>query len=287
GPHPFWGGRPQALHVSIETARQDMFELLLDWGADVDGSNDGYEQSSPLMLTFLWKQPEMSEALLARGAKVALVEALLMGDDDLVARLLRRSGPDLGKLRPNGGSILAMARTPFAIDRLLELGAPRELPDRWSTSPLEAMSRLGPAGRRLYRHLLAKGFEANVQEYARMGDRESLACIFDADPARVTAHEVLAEAAGFGHHKLVEWLLARSAHVNSDRAGAWSALHSAAWEGDMRMVKLLVEAGANVHARESAHNATPAGVARAAIEVTNNPACEGVADYLDGVAGLD
>ena len=38
GPHPFWGGRPQPLHVAIETKRRDMFDLLLDAGADVNGS---------------------------------------------------------------------------------------------------------------------------------------------------------------------------------------------------------------------------------------------------------
>src|SRR5258707_1220378 len=25
GPHPFWGGRPQALHVAIESGRRDLF----------------------------------------------------------------------------------------------------------------------------------------------------------------------------------------------------------------------------------------------------------------------
>ena len=27
GPHPFWGGRPQALHVAIERGRRDLFDL--------------------------------------------------------------------------------------------------------------------------------------------------------------------------------------------------------------------------------------------------------------------
>ena len=50
GPHPFWGGRPQALHVAIETKRRDMFDLLLGAGADVDGRNDEYDLWSPLMM---------------------------------------------------------------------------------------------------------------------------------------------------------------------------------------------------------------------------------------------
>ena len=50
GPHPFWGGRPQPLHVAIETKRRDMFDLLLGAGADVNGTNDEYDHWSPLML---------------------------------------------------------------------------------------------------------------------------------------------------------------------------------------------------------------------------------------------
>jgi len=283
GPHPYWPGRPQALHVSIETSRQDMFDLLVESGADVNGSNESYEQSSPLMLTFLWDQAQMRETLLTRGAKIGLVEALLLRDDARVASILRRSSSNVAKLRPNGGSILAMARTPFAIDLLLELGAPPDIPDRWGTAPLEAMSRLGAAGQPLFQHLLGKGFDASPREYARMGDRNSLAKLFERHPESVRAHDVLAEAAGFGHYDLVEWLLAHGAHVNSGEEGAWTALHSAAWEGHLQMVKLLVAAGADLSATESRHDSTPARVARAAIAVTNNPACEEVARYLDGV----
>ena len=43
GPHPFWGGQPQALHVAIETNRRDMVDLLLARGADVNGTNDQYD----------------------------------------------------------------------------------------------------------------------------------------------------------------------------------------------------------------------------------------------------
>ena len=32
-PHPYWGGRPQPLHVAIEVKRRDMFDFLLEHGA--------------------------------------------------------------------------------------------------------------------------------------------------------------------------------------------------------------------------------------------------------------
>ncbi len=62
-----------------------------------------------------------------------------------------------------------------------------------------------------------------------------------------------------------------------------SALHSAAWEGDLPMARLLVEAGADARARDPEHGNTPAGWARVAAEVTSNPRCADVADYLDSV----
>src|SRR6478735_2698852 len=74
GPHPFWGGRPQPLHVSIDTKRRDMFDLLIAAGADVNGNNEQNEHWSPLMLTVHWDQREMRRVLLERGARVGLIE---------------------------------------------------------------------------------------------------------------------------------------------------------------------------------------------------------------------
>jgi hypothetical protein len=53
-------------------------------------------------------------------------------------------------------------------------------------------------------------------------------------------------------------------------------------EGDLRMVKMLVEAGADRNLREAEHGGTAAECARASVEVTNNPSCAAVADFLDG-----
>jgi ankyrin repeat protein len=89
GPHPFWGGRPQALHVAIEGKRRDMFDLLLERGADASGTNDSYDHWSPLMLAMDRDQPEMRDELLRRGARIGLPEALMMADDDRVEELLR------------------------------------------------------------------------------------------------------------------------------------------------------------------------------------------------------
>ena len=146
GPHPFWGGRPQALHLAIEGKRRDMFDLLLARGADVNGRNDGYDHWSPLMLAIDRHQADMQADLRRRGATVGLVEALMLGDDGAVDAILGQ-GP-LPAITPNGGSLLASRATTFAVDRLLALGAATDVPDRWGSLPIDAISRKGAAAGR-------------------------------------------------------------------------------------------------------------------------------------------
>ena len=282
GPHPFWGGRPQALHVSIETKRQDMFDLLLATGADIDGDNRLYDHWSPVMLAVSWNQLQMQAKLIERGARIGLLEALLLGDDDLVERLLR---PGLAAVPPDrpSGSILGLARTPFAIDRLLDIGASPEGTDRWGASAIETLSRLGPKGRPLVLQMMKRGLEAEPQEYARLGDRDALAALYEMKPEAVRSEAVLMGAVDFGHHDLVEWLLSRGANVNARAtdASGQTALHSAAWNGDLRMTEILIAHGADISARDEEHNATPQTYAEVSIKVSNNPKCADVVAHLE------
>lgn len=279
GAHPFWGGRPQPLHVAIEGGRRPMIELLLEHGADVSGTNDQYDHWSPLMLAIDRNRPDVIEELRRRGAKIGLTEALMLADDARVDELLRDGLPSYA---PNGGSILSFARTPHAIDRLLDLGADTQTKDRWGSSPIDAMSRLGRRGQPLVRHLIARGVPASPREYARLGDLDTLSRVIANDPSIAKQDAVMMGAVDFSHHELVEWLLAHGANVNAraDAQARQSALHSAAWNGDVRMVELLVNHGADVHARDAEYNASPLGWAETSIVVKNNAKCEAVAAYL-------
>ena len=284
GPHPYWGGRPQPLHLAIEGKRRDLFDLLLERGADVNGANDGYDHWSPLMLALNRKETGMRDELIRRGARIGLLEALLLEDDARVDQLLRADG--LPPIAPNAGSILAFARTRFAIDRLLELGAPTDTADRWGSRPIDALSRMGPSGRDLVRYLESKGVMASPAEYARMGDRDTLARLIAADPSVVRLDAVLMGAVDFRHYGLVQWLLEQGANVNarSNAQSRHTALHSAAWNGDLTMVKLLVQAGADIAARDEQYDGDPAGWAETAVEVENNPVAGDVAAYLRSLA---
>lgn len=285
GPHPFWGGRPQALHVAIETTRRDMIDLLLDAGADVDGDNALYEYWSPVMLTVSRDLPAIRRDLIARGAAIGLLEALLIGDDEEVESLLKDGPAAIPAGRPSG-SLLALARTPFAIDALLDLGVSPDGTDQWGSSAIETLSRLGPKGRPLVLRMMQRGITAEPQEFARLGDLETLDVLCAANPEIARDDAVFLAAVDFGHREIVEWLLARGADVNARSPGGArnTGLHSAAWNGDLAMVRLLADNGADIAALDDDFETTAQTWAEVAIEVTDNRKCAEVAAYLESLA---
>lgn len=284
GPHPYWGGRPQALHVAIETNRRDLFDLLLAAGADPNGRNGEYDLWSPLMLAIHRDRADMRDALISRGARIGLVEALLLKDDAAVDVLLADGLPAMA---PNGGSILAFARTPVAIDRLIELGAPIDLKDRRGVTPIEAMSRAGADGGGLVRHMMARGVTPDPEAFARLGDRDMIAALAESTPEVVRRDAVLMAAVEHRRHELVRWLLGQGANANARNPGLsrQTALHNAAWNGDLDMAQLLVEHGADLRARDGEHDNTPRGWAETSARITNNPRCMDVAAWMAAQGG--
>jgi hypothetical protein len=282
GPHPFWGGRPQPLHVAIETNRFPMVQLLLKAGADVNGTNHEYSYWSPLMISLAEGRTRSKRCLLKRGAKVGLAEALAMGDDALALRLLKKGRAALPEHPPSDGSILMFARTPAAIDRLLALGVSTTATDKWGATPMDAFSRKGKKGAPLVRHLHARGVPVDAEIFARLGDRKTLARKVADDPAIARDPLVVKAAVDFGHRALVGWLIDRGADPNarSTRTSRDTCLHSAAWNGDLPMVELLLARGADPRAHDAEHDNTPAGWAETSIGITNNEECRAVAERL-------
>jgi hypothetical protein len=239
------------------------------------------------MLTAQRGRARMREALLARGARVGVVEALMLEDDTRLAAILAGGATALPARAPNAGSVMMFARTPFAVDRLLALGVSMDDRDRWGTSPIEAFSRLGARGSALVVMLIARGVAASPDVHARLGDLAALEAAAAQAPAAVRDDAVLMAAVDARQHDVVSWLLAHGASANA-RATAQSrqtALHSAAWNGDQRMVDTLLAAGADPLARDEEHDSTPRGWAETSLVITRNPAAGLVAACLAAIGG--
>ena len=256
GPHPHWGGRPQPLHVAIESDNRQAFALLLGAGASVDGDNQQYDGWSPLMVSIHGKHKAMRDELIRRGAKIDLIVALMLGDDRRVTRLLKDPTVLQGPF-PNHATPLHFARTAKSARLLISRGVDAFAKDKYGkTAP---------------------------QLWASMQKPPALLLRL-AGSLGVKPPSDIFWAVEHGRLPQVRKLLKAGADVNSrsPSGSGGTLLHNAAFDGNLAMVKLLVAKGADLNALDREHGNTPAGWARFALKAFNRHSCKAVAEYLEG-----
>jgi ankyrin repeat protein len=205
-----------------------------------------------------------------------------------IARLLLEHGADVDSmtLGPNGGTtmglVLTSARASDAnvsgplIDLLRERGAALDLgtsqstiPD-WSADNILDVSLANHAPRAAEK-LIELGAEPDVCSAAALGRMDLLARFFTpAGHLRVRPHRqgvLLSEPDAIGLALLFAYVRRRSNAVDFllEKDGNWNmtgvkngaALHRAAWDGDLAMVKRLVAKGADMSNRDNPFSSTP------------------------------
>jgi ankyrin repeat protein len=257
GPHPRGIGRSQPLHVAIELDNAFAFKLLLKAGANVDGDSRQYDGWSPVMLTIHWKRAAMLDELIRRGAAIDLIAALMLGDNRRVAKLLRNPTVLLQPV-PNAATPLHFARTLKAARLLLARGGNLGTKDKYGKTAPQYWAELQPRSFGLLR--LADS----------LGARPAW------DIFKAVEHRQRAEVRQLLRTK-------EDANARFPAGSRQTLLHSAAWNGDLAMTKLLVSKGADLCARDREHNRTALDWARYALDSFHRKSCKAVAEYLEGL----
>lgn len=290
GPHPAWGGRPDALQLAAERGRVEIARLLLERGVGVEGRAEGYGWS-PLQLAAHWGHPQVAELLLENGARLDIASAALLGDTDGVARLLEED-PSLATAPAlDGAPPLHHAGTPGVARILLARGASLESVDPRGAAPLDSALTRGPRGRSVAALLIERGARPGPCQLAALGWTERLLGMLDADPGalsfrrRIGVHEVvgtpLHAAVHAGHGALAAVLIRRGADANARADMGQTPLHLCATAG---LARLLVAAGADPAAADDEHGTTPLTWARVGLDIHgDSPGRRRLVEYLQKV----
>lgn len=269
GPHPYWGGEPNALEVAIEWGNLDVICALLDAGAEPNETSPKYGNWPPLLLAIhrgrLRGHTHIAPYLIERGAHVDLIAAAGLG---LLDRL--PAFQDVNVRGPNHSTALHWATNVEVVEWLRARGADPDARDQHGNPPERSAAGDRPdVARSLLR---AKGTDADIHLAAAMGDVERVGALLDADPtlnarqtyqwdsvANFSGGLPLHIAAIHGRINVARLLIDRGADVNAHCLSGATPLHYTAWKGMVEMAGFLLDHGAQVNALDPQFRATPLG----------------------------
>ena len=185
----------------------------------------------------------------------------------LEAGLLGESHEQSPPVTPLSAAI-EMQAGPELTGLLLEYGAAPDVPGPDGRTPYQQAVRTGQdqVAELLARHGASTALSSADEFLAacRRGDRDTATAVLAASPdlaARLTAedHRVLTDAADHGHTEAVRLMLDLGfpPGARSEQDNGATALHLAAAAGSTGTVRLLLDRGADIEARDTAWNSTP------------------------------
>ncbi len=296
------GDNATPLHFAAEKGKLSVVRRLIEHGADPIGDGDLHE------LTIIgWSvcfdyayHPEVAEYLLAHGARHTIFSATAMGAIDLIREIAARAPADLDRRmdrtnRHRTPLHLAIVKNqPSALATLLALGANPEIEDQAGLTPLDQAALHGRRGMA----------EALLQAGAKLRLPAAVALDRDADLQRLLAESpetlrpggrwdrLIIRASERGSARTIETLIGAGAsvHVRDDYRTAvdsthgYTALHAAAFHGNVEAARVLLAHGANPSDRDDKYWGSPAGWAFfAKHEAVGRMILQGPIDLFDAV----
>ncbi len=244
------GGDGQTpLHLAANVA---IATCLLDAGADIDALDVDHE-STPAQYA-IGERPDVARYLVSLGAKCDILMATALGDVDRVTRML---DADPNAIRTTVDRAFFPMKNPRAGGSIYiwTLGGNKDAlqiaRDRKHAELLALLRARAPETLK-FAFACENGDEATISEMLRANP---------ALPMSLGAAEArrLIDAAEAGKNDSVSRMLRLGWPVSARNDSQTTALHWAAWHGNASMVADLVDAGADVNARETMFDGVPLG----------------------------
>ena len=267
------------LHFAAERGDLPVITLLVEHGAQtVAGEVDDHELDIIGWATafdYLQPNPEVVDYLLAHGAQHTMFSAVAMGAVEAIRDLAGRTPGLVNKPmdrtnhRRRPLHLAIVKKQPVALATLLDLGADLEATDVAGLTPLDQAALDGETA--MAEMLLDRGATFTIPAAIFLNRPEALEDLLRAEPGCLAPGErfgtLIVRAAAHGSAEMIEALIAHGASVHVtdatetsiDQTTGYTALHAAAWEGNVAAAAVLLKHGADPRAREGKYCGTPAG----------------------------
>jgi len=246
--HARGGDGQTPLHFA---ATVEIAALLVAHGADIDAVDVDHE-STPAQY-MLRDRPDVARSLVRRGCRTDLLMAAALGDVDLAREHLDR---DADLIRMRVSSRWFPMRDPRAGGTIYQWVLER------SATPHQAARMFGNAA--MIELLTTRSpRELQFAEACSAGDVPAVESLLHASPAlveRLSADDLwrLPHAAEKNDAAAVQLMLSIGWPIQTRGDLGETALHWAAWHGNVDMTKALLRHGAAVDVRSAVYDATPA-----------------------------
>ncbi|MEO8139109.1 MAG: ankyrin repeat domain-containing protein [Gemmatimonadota bacterium] len=271
------GDNAMPLHFAAEKGNLAVVRLLVEHGADPIGTGDMHQLDVIGWAAVFGKTPHLPviEYLLAHGARHNIASAVAVGDTAAIRAIAATSRADLDRPmdetnhRRHPLHLSILKQQPASLATLLELGADTAARDAAGLTPLDQAALSGELG--MVDVLLAHGATVDLPAAVALGRTADVERLLRKEPDALRRggrwQRLLIRAAERGSGELIRLLVRSGASVHTrddsrtavDGTHGYTALHAAAFHGNMDAVRTLLSLGADPAAREDKYWGTPAG----------------------------
>jgi ankyrin repeat protein len=290
------------LHFAAERGDFDIIRLLVEQGSDPIGSEDDHElEIMGWLCVFGTASREIVDYLLAHGSRHNILSAVATGEAATIAAIVRDDRTQLNRpmdrtnLRRRPLHLAVVKGQQRSLDVLLDLGPELDATDAAGLTALDQAALDGRA--EMAAALVARGAAIQLPAAIALGREPDVARLLSESPAALTPDgkwgRLIVRAGEKSTARVIELLVGHGASVNVrddpatavDSTHGYTALHAAAFAGNLEAIRALLAHGADPRIREDKYCATPAGwAAYAGHAAARDLILEGPIDVFDAIS---